>query len=166
MKANKNINYMKYALAAVWSAVLLLLGGCSKTEEGTWKQEYENCMAVMEHGISDRGMAGGQDLLDYERRARDNTVIYWQDSLNAFGECVEACIRNQSGSMAGEENVYRTATLLMAVTCEEHKQQAVAFVLLLLPVILSIHKEIRKCLFFSVYCDFLRLSEMPFPLQE
>ncbi len=120
MKANKNINYMKYALVAVWSAVLLLLGGCSKTEEGTWKQEYENCMAVMEQGISDRGMAGGQDLLDYERNARDNTVIYWQDSLNAFGECVEACIRNLSGSMAGEENVYRTATLLMAVTCEEH----------------------------------------------
>ena len=27
-------------------------------EEGTWKQEYENCMAAMEQGISERGMAG------------------------------------------------------------------------------------------------------------
>ncbi len=37
MKVNKRIRCIKYALAIVWCAQLLLLGGCSETEESTWK---------------------------------------------------------------------------------------------------------------------------------
>lgn len=44
--------------------------------------------------------------------------------------------------------------------------RAAAFTTICCCPLFFIHKEIRKCLFFSVYCDFLRLNEMPFPLQE
>ena len=44
---NKGSNYMKHALIIVWCAGILLLGGCSDKEEGTWKQGYENRRAVM-----------------------------------------------------------------------------------------------------------------------
>jgi len=114
------INRVKHALTTVWCAGVLLLGGCSGTGEGTWKQEYENCMAAMEQSISELSMAGGQDLFDYEKRGRDWYIELRQDSLSAFNECMETCIRNQPGGMDGEEDIYRNATLLMAAMCEEH----------------------------------------------
>lgn len=120
MKVNKKINSIKYVLAIVWCAGFLLLGGCSETEESTWKQEYENCMAAMEQGIAERGMAGQQEQDVFKREAWNWAVGVWQDSLSAFGECVEICIRNQPEGMDWEEDIYRTATLLMAAMCEEH----------------------------------------------
>lgn len=122
MRANKNINCIRYALAAVWCAGTLILGGCSEAEGSTWKQEYITCMAVMEQGITECAMAGKQEHEQdtLKQKAWDRVMELWQDSLRAFGECVETCIRNQSGEMDGEEDIYRTATLLMAAMCEEH----------------------------------------------
>lgn len=122
MRVNKNINCIRYALAAVWCAGTLILGGCSEAEGSTWKQEYITCMAAMEQGIAECGMAGKQEHEQdtLKQMAWDRVMELWQDSLSAFGECVETCIGNQSGEMDGEEDIYRTATLLMAAMCEEH----------------------------------------------
>lgn len=94
--------------------------GNSNTEESTWKQEYENCMKAMELGISERGMAGQQEPENFKKKAWNRVMELWQDSLRAFGACVATCVRNQPGGMDGEEDVYRTATLLMTAMCEEN----------------------------------------------
>lgn len=111
----KRTNRMKQALGIVWCAGLLLLGGWSNAEEGTWRQEYEGCLSAME-----RGMTEGQELSDFvDEEKRDKAVQRWQDSLSAFEEWVEACVRSQPGGMDGEEDIYRVGTLFMAAMCEE-----------------------------------------------
>lgn len=115
----KKGNHIKYILAAIWCAGILLLGGCSETEESTWKQEYENCMAVMEQGISERGRAGQQEQENFKKEAWNQVMELWQDSLSAFSGCVEVCTENRHENW-NEEEVYRTATLLMVAMCEKN----------------------------------------------
>ncbi len=54
---SKRGNRIKYVLTAVWCAGILVLGGCSDRNEGTWKSEYEKIMAVMERKHSCRGVS-------------------------------------------------------------------------------------------------------------
>lgn len=99
-----------------------LLGIHPDTEEGTWKQEYEICLAAMELGISRYDVTGAniayENLPDYDKWASDRSMELWQDSLSAFNECMEVCTRNQTGGMEGEEETYRMAVLLMKTMCE------------------------------------------------
>ena len=121
MKENKRSNGIKYLLTVVWCAGSLLLGGCSGTGEGTWKQEYENCMAAMEQGISEHTSEAHipyELLQGFDKIKTDRSRELWQDSLGAFSECVAVCIQNQSVCMNGEEDIYRMAVLLMTVMCE------------------------------------------------
>lgn len=124
MKENKKGSRVTIAPAVLWCICFLLLSGCSGTEEGTWKQEsvwkqeYENCMAAMEQGISEHRVSGEPELSDYEGKARNWSVELWQESLEAFSICVQRCIENQSESMGGEEDIYRNAVLLMTAVCE------------------------------------------------
>lgn len=118
MKENKKGSRVTIVPAVLWCICLLLLSGCSGTEEGTWKQEYENCMAAMEQGISEHRVSGEPELSDYEGKARNWSAELWQESLEAFSICVQRCIENQSESMGGEEDIYRNAVLLMTAVCE------------------------------------------------
>lgn len=118
MKENTNGSRVTIVPAVLWCICLLLLSGCSGTEEGTWKQEYENCMAAMEEGISGHRVSGEPELSDYEGKARNWSAELWQESLEAFSICVQRCIENQSESMGGEEDIYRNAVLLMTAVCE------------------------------------------------
>lgn len=77
-------------------------------------------MAVMEQGIAEHGMAGQQEQDTLNQKAWNRVIEFWQDSLSTFEECVKTCTRNQPEGIDGEEDIYRTATLLMAAVCEEH----------------------------------------------
>lgn len=99
-----------------------LLGIRPDTEEGTWKQEYEICLAAMD-SMMPRSDVGATDLPyeyqeDWDRQECDRSMELWRDALSAFDECVAVCVRNQPGGRDGEEDIYRAAVLLMKVMCE------------------------------------------------
>lgn len=94
-----------------------IMGDASDAEEGTWEQEYQNCVRNMELRINGYNVNGPpilyRNLPDFDRALRDKHMALWYDSLNMFCKCISTVADCQSENTGSGEEVYRTAVLLM-----------------------------------------------------
>lgn len=81
-------------------------------EEGTWEQEYQNCVRNMELRIN-----GELPSID---REVNQWIALWYDTLNRFCEYISIAAGCQPENPGSREEIYRTAVLLMTEMREQH----------------------------------------------
>lgn len=91
-----------------------ILGKCPDAKEGTWEQEYQNCVRNMESRINGELPSPDREINQY--------VAIWYDSLNRFSEFINtgiACQPENPENLGSREEIYRAAVLLMAEMREQ-----------------------------------------------